>query len=238
MITINLLPPEFRVQHGPSSKQMLVIVASVCIGLLPGIYFLYVHFVSLANMEENVRQAQKTKQDLEKFEKENENLQKLIASFKVRDQAIDSVKALRISFSRKLHQFATLLQRDNHPVWITSLNIAHKSKVQEQKKGASKGASAVSQTNTSPQFEWKSPCICASDYLNQPNAFYGAIKQNKEFSRDIVELDVFRYNKQTLPKGFSQEIAWQFELKMLMQIVPPVKDTPKEPNAAQPPNKN
>ena len=219
MITINLLPPELRVHHTKSSKQLLVILASVFIGLIPFIYLLYIHFYVLVNTELKLQEAKNERESLRGAEAENAKLQKLIASFKVRDQAIDSVKALRVSFSKKLYEFSNLLTKSNppHPIWVTNLNITPK-KVAKATPQRGAATAAISQSNLSPTFEWRSSCTCASDYLDKPNAFYSALKSDKDFYKDILEIEVFRYTRSSIGGNYRQKISWNFDLKMLMQI--------------------
>ena len=215
MITINLLPEDLRSERTHSSKQLYAIVASALISLLSFGFYLFVHFYELANAKQALEDAKSKRESLRKAEAEHAQLQKLIVSFKGRDQAVDAVKALRVSFSKKLHEFSNMLAKENHPIWITNLSILP-IKLAPQK--GQKATQSVGQTNVSPQFEWKSNCLCASDSLVSATNFYRAIKSDKEFSKDLVQIEVPGYTKGIISGKYQQTISWQFNVKMVMQI--------------------
>ena len=221
MIKINLLPEEYIVEDRTSPTRILVISASVLMGVVSFIFFLVVHFHILETASEQLKKAKTIRAGLKKFETQNQTLHRLIRSFETRDEAVEMVKAMRISFSQKLYQFSELLHQGIHPVWLNNLSIdAGKLKTQGRKKKKKKTVSI-------PVFNWKASCICASESLKSATGFYKALKKDKPFFKDFIQTTVPVYAQKILGQEYQQKYGWAFNLAMTMQVRPPEKKDKK-----------
>jgi hypothetical protein len=214
MITINLLPPEFRVEEHASPTRMLVIAASILLGLIGCGFYLFVHFYQLENVIQALEKDKKRRESLRTDEQTFATLTSLKASFETRDKTVEAVRALRVPLSQKIHEFAELVHQGNHPVWLGNLSIAPKraTGADQQKRGAAQTTAGT------PTYEWTGGATCASDSLKAAIKFYNAIKEDKKFYQDFLDTEVPRYTQQKITGDYVQKISWKFNLKMAMKM--------------------
>ena len=215
MITINLLPAEYRVPDTTSPTRILVIAASVLIGIISCAFYLFVHLHELENAKKELADKEAEARREMVHRKTNQNLQQVIQGFEARDKAVDSAQALRVPFSKKLYEFAELMANGSHPVWLNNLNIVGVQQQGQSRRGRKPAPAGL------PTFAWRGSSICAAETMNKANTFYRAILQDKAFYQDFVESEVPRYTRSEISGEYVQKISWNFNLNMKMQMQPP-----------------
>jgi len=140
MITINLLPEELRIVEKASPTKMIVILSSIAFILLSISFFIAIH-VYLENTDEELRKITESRESLKKFEQKHDKLDGLLKGFQLRNNAVETVKAKRVLFSKKLYEFAEILYNNRHPIWLNNLVI---------------NPVAVNKPNVLAQYEWNS----------------------------------------------------------------------------------
>ena len=136
---------------------------------------------------------------------------------------METVKAMRIKFSEKLHQLTKLMADGNHPVWLKSLTISQVAAAQQQPAGRVPGRPGTPAPASAPRYLWTAPSTCASQTLQSATAFYTAVRSDTSFFKEFVEITLPQYSQVSFPEIYEQKYGWDFTLEMTMQLQPAPK---------------
>jgi hypothetical protein len=127
MITVNLLPPEYRKSEGTPLPRFLAILGGVVLCASAIGIFLYVHFgylvkyQSLREQKEDMYYKQKVLAD------RSLALQREYNEYQKRRQTIETASNKRILVSRKLDEFCDIIHnsgdRKRHFIWLTNASV-------------------------------------------------------------------------------------------------------------------
>lgn len=107
MITINLLPPDMRVQHRKPKSVLFAIGGSSLLVLISAVFFAWIHWGSLPQRQRALAKAEKEKKDLDYAAQDHKSLTELIKSFSRFSQAIEQCQSKRqADYARKLSVFS------------------------------------------------------------------------------------------------------------------------------------
>jgi hypothetical protein len=125
MITINLLPPEYRKQERTPLSRFIVLLVGVLILFSSGAFFVYVRYYLLdfANTE-----LATTKAELENVKERHDYYKALVVlqkKYQTREDTIRNIKESRIPWSVKLMQFYDFFALDefSNRAWIDGLTV-------------------------------------------------------------------------------------------------------------------
>lgn len=143
MIQINLLPPEYRPRTGtPVARFVAIVVGVVLIASATGAWF-YTHFIELSNVRElrDVRAEEATTKEQQKMY--SLDLQREIAVYEKRREAIQTINRSRTLWSRKLDQFFDITTSqggdDPYQVWLDSVEVPPQMTSAKRSRGRRKG---------------------------------------------------------------------------------------------------
>lgn len=125
MIKVNLLPPEYRKVDGTPIGRLVATIAAVTLVTASGGYWGYSHFQLLAQVrDERIEQ----EVQLATVKAQAERSKALLAEFKEyerRRTTIEQIGASRILWSKKLDEFADIIQnkgdQKRHLVWLNNV---------------------------------------------------------------------------------------------------------------------
>lgn len=216
MITINLLPKEYQVKETTSPANLIIRGACLLTVGIIFLAFLVVHFYFLDNAIEEARNIDSSISQLDKAKKDHEDMTNLINQFKKRDETVDAIRSLRISFSKKLLEFSDVLAQDNFPIWLNSMAI-----IPAQ---AKPGTPPPNPSSINTAFDWKGACICASPTLQKATKFYEKIKLDPKFFKEFIALTIIpEFSRVDFGKEYQPSFGWNFSLSMTMASQMPEK---------------
>jgi Tfp pilus assembly protein PilN len=127
MITINLLPKDFREREKTPIRIFIATVAAAALVAGTGGTYAYLHFGQLASEEQSLARLNDDRQALEPQLKHHSALTGEIADKEKWQQAIRDLRNNRIPWSRKIDQLIDLVSQsgdqNRYLVWFTDLNI-------------------------------------------------------------------------------------------------------------------
>ncbi|MBI4615540.1 MAG: hypothetical protein HY720_18120 [Planctomycetes bacterium] len=121
MIKINLLPQELVKSDRTPMSLFLVIIADVVLGMAAIVGFVYFHFIALKNAEEMRTNSEEDAKRFKAYGEEHTQVTAVKTKYEARNKQIQDLERTRLSWSRKLHEFAGVLEGEGekkHPVWI------------------------------------------------------------------------------------------------------------------------
>lgn len=126
MITINLLPPEDRVQQGPIFGIILLVLLVIVLVGAAGVGVVAIQNVS-TNLADQIRSLKKTKEEklksLQEIQEKEAQIQKLLK----RQDLILKISMSKINWAEKLYDLAKIVEK--HDVWIKSIKLDDAQKV-------------------------------------------------------------------------------------------------------------
>ncbi|MEE8106570.1 MAG: hypothetical protein V3T86_13630 [Planctomycetota bacterium] len=128
MITINLLPAEYRRLDSTPVARFLAIIVGVVLVTSELIGFGYVHYSKVKRARE-LREAAEAELTNKSAQAEvSKSLQKEISAYETRRKAIAQVAGDRILWSRKLDEFFDIIHADgdhtNYHVWLKGMRVS------------------------------------------------------------------------------------------------------------------
>lgn len=235
MITINLLPQEYRRrERTPIVVFLPIVVGLVCV-LSAASVAAYVHFVSL---EQTVAQKRSLEADLQQKTPNLRYEESLLAEekeYQARVETIEDIAASRILATKKLDQlWGTISAGDasgDYMVWLTEMKST-------PAKTSGNAAKAKKGDGPRPggEIAMKGFALADRDPLQDFNRFHGALKASPIY-KECIEVNnpdgkVNDFNDERVPrKGWTVDLA--------MSLVHPSELVKKEPKkAAQVADKN
>ncbi len=143
MISVNLLPPEYRkLEATPLARFIAIVVGAILVASELGVYA-YVHYSELRSIRE-VRGATDAEYQNKKAQGDASlALQKEILAYEARRTAIQQVASRRILWSRKLDEFLDIIHNegDRHEyfVWLEKLQVSPPRDRGRRKRGPTSG---------------------------------------------------------------------------------------------------
>ncbi|HON45780.1 MAG TPA: hypothetical protein PLR86_10595, partial [Planctomycetota bacterium] len=122
------------------------------------------------------------------------------------------VKSSRIFFSKKLFELSEIIYSNNHPVWFEDFNITL---VKPKKKPVTRGKQAAATPKILSQFNWQFNSVCLSNTVRQATSFYQDIKNNQNFMKDFIAIQIPRFTREE----FDQQVGWRFTMGFIMAIL-------------------
>ena len=128
MITINLLPPEYRKPEAtPVGRFIAIVVGAVLVTSGLGVYG-YVHYSKLKEARD-FREATEGDYKAKKVQQEmSRSLAEEVKAYETRRDAIQDVASLRILWSRKLDEFLEILHnggdKNDYFIWLNGMKAS------------------------------------------------------------------------------------------------------------------
>ena len=229
MIKINLLPPELQSPKSLggipfSKKDVLFVSASAIIFLVSFVFYAITHFIVLPGEQEELRKKQSERASLVKYEKENSSVKSTISSLTSLQKSIDECRSKRIRFSKKLHELANLVTKNNneHRVWLDNLEITE---AKPQKAKTSKRSRRKSKTPAGPKMGlhlWQASAICQSSELAVATGFFRDMQENRFFKGSFLNYKIPTFDSDEEQVGEQVFPTLTFQLSMTMYTLPPL----------------
>jgi Tfp pilus assembly protein PilN len=125
MIKVNLLPPEYRVVEGTPVARLAVTITGVVLVAAAAGYWGYVHMGVLAQVRDERIQKEEELASLKAQAERSQALLKEFKEYQRRRETIEKIGAQRILWSRKLDEFADLVNNKGdtkrHLVWLSTI---------------------------------------------------------------------------------------------------------------------
>jgi len=144
MITINLLPQEYRAKKRTPLKLMLAVATSVAVngGLVA--YWFWTAFGAAAEVESQLALLEDTNASLQPQVQYHESLEDESKLFRSREQMLERITSQRVSWTQKVDQLLDVINGHGEPtgylVWLDDLSVDMKENKRSNTFGTMKAA--------------------------------------------------------------------------------------------------
>jgi Tfp pilus assembly protein PilN len=199
MIKVNLLPAEYRKVDGPPVARLVTLVAG---SVLVAGSMLGWGWVRFNVLREAAAQREVLEGELKTVRDQAERSGQLLAEYKEyqnRRATIEKIAQSRILWSRKLDEFADIVQNKGdtkqYLVWLSAIRSGPARRADG---GASLFTSGVS----------------GGESYSRLSDFNRALKDTKDFFDDFLHVDPPEGSQVKLPGGRSPAVGWQFQFTL------------------------
>jgi Tfp pilus assembly protein PilN len=230
MITVNLLPPEYRRRDRTPLRVFGALVGGVVLTTSIGVYYANTHFGELASVEAALTEINNEFTDLSPQIGHHDSLVREKADYKARADTIHLISSSRISWTKKIDELIDIVNAgeprdvggDGYLVWFDKLSIQQDPLAAAGKRKRRKGASTMA---GSCDVAGK----CASRHMSSVTHFLGDLQTNEEFYRIFGPIEDPRSQlDESSDERLEPSHVLTFPIKMGIKIMKPAIATGKK----------
>jgi hypothetical protein len=193
MITVNLLPPEYRRRDRTSLRVFGALVGAAVLTSCIGVYYANTRFGELSSVESALVEVNNELAGLTPQVNHHDSLVREKADYKARADTIHLISSSRISWTKKIDELIDIVNAgepreddsDGYLVWFNKLDIKQDPLARAGKKGRRGKGGAVA-----GNFDFAGNC--ASRHMSSITRFIRDLQSNEEFYRVFGDVELPR----------------------------------------------